>query len=89
MKICILTTNENLAAVTAKAYEHLPQFAGQKILNYPLSASGNGPATHWGCQLEATPELREKLLNLKDLSEMEVMNFKPFIESKNLKIVRP
>lgn len=88
MKICIMATNENVAQVRAKAYESLPQLRDHQLLGFPASADGKEPITHWLCQLEATEELRDKLMSLKEISEMEVMGLKDFLESKNIQIVR-
>lgn len=88
MKICIMATSENVEQVRATAYEKLPQLVGHNLLNYPASATGEEPVTHWICQLEAKKDLYDRLMQIKELSEMEASNLKDFLESKNLKLVK-
>ena len=85
--ICILATSENVAAVREKAKEIFPEL-GQVILPYPLSATGEEPATHWFCESKISDELAEKILSNKVLSEMEVSTAKNFLREKGLKSIR-
>jgi hypothetical protein len=88
MKICIIATSENVEAIRATAYEKLPQLVGHQLLNFPASPTGELPATHWLCQLEATQELYDTLLSIKNNSVMETKSMKAYLESQDLKLVR-
>ena len=88
MNICILVTDENVATVREAAVENLPQLRGHTILNIPLSESGEAPITHWFCTFKVSEEMYDKLMALKNLSEMEVSTSKEFLKKKNLKLVK-
>jgi len=87
-KLCILATVENVEAVRAKAYENIPELTGHKLLNYPVSATGEEPITHWFCPMNGTKKIIEKMKSLQELSIMEVDNPTEFLKSHNLMIVR-
>lgn len=88
MIICILATNENVEEVRAKGIEVLPQFSGHRLLGTPVSPTGLMPPTHWFCSFSVTPETFEKLMAVKNLSEMEESSSKSFLKERNLKQIR-
>lgn len=86
MRICILSTNDNVEEIRIKARE-IDQFSNHQNLSIACSEDGELPATHWLCTFEATEETAEKLMALKDKSVMELSEPKYFLKSKNLKII--
>jgi len=86
MKICILANNEHVEEIRIKARE-IAEFSKHKNLSIACSEDGELPATHWLCTFEASDGMSEKLLALKDKSEMELAEPKDFLRSRNLKII--
>ena len=87
MRLCILATNENVEAVRARAAENMPTMT--QILNFPVSSTGELPATHWFCNFKVSEAMYENLMSLKNLSEMEIHdNSKKFLEERNLKFIK-
>ena len=89
MRICILASAENVETVRQTAKEKLPDLANVPLLNMPVSASGNLPATHWFCNFKVSQEMCDRLIAAKELSIMEVTDdWKRFLEDQGLKLVR-
>lgn len=85
MFICILATNENVEQVRERA-KQIEKFAERAdILKIPVSESGEAPATHWFCWFKPSEEVKEKIFELQDLSEVEISSPINFLEKKNLK----
>jgi hypothetical protein len=86
MKICILSTNDNVEEIRIKARE-IDQFASHRNLSIACSETGELPASHWLCTFEASEETAAQLMALQDKSEMVLSEPKEFLRSKNLKII--
>lgn len=88
MRICILAPDEHVEAIRETARNNFPQFLGKSLLHIPVSPTGELPITHWFCNFKISQEMYEKLINLRNLSEMEIYDFPhKFLDSKGLKIV--
>lgn len=84
--INILASAANVEAVRTKATENGISF-NNTLLRIPLSPTGALPATAWFCSFAATPEIKTKILELQDLSEVSFGSAKAFLETKGLKYI--
>ena len=73
MWMCILTTDENVAAAREKSKEIDADKLGFK---QPCSPTGKLPATHWICILQPSDEVRSKIL-AANLDVAEVLEISP------------
>ena len=87
MRICILATAENVDTVRETARQNLPEFANHRMFDTPVSADGTMPATHWLCHFKVSQGMVDKLMALKNLSDMEVATPSEFLSDRNLKII--
>lgn len=87
MYICILATNENVEAAREKA-KQIEIFQCHDALKIPVSETGEFPATHWFCTFRPEEDLKEKIMELQELTEIEMGKPKKFLESRNLKLVK-
>jgi len=85
MYICILATNENAEAAREKA-KQIEIFQCHNALKIPVSETGELPATHWFCTFRPEEDLKEKIMELQELTEIEMGKPKKFLESRNLKL---
>lgn len=85
MILCILCKDEDLVTVRQTASTSLGK-VGQ-VLNTPLSATGDGPATHWFCHFNVNEKRYQEYLAVQNLTTMEISNPKDFLEKHGLKIV--
>lgn len=82
MRISILCEDSDINQVRQVASDNN---IGSGVLKIPLSKSGKLPATHWYCCL--TTNHPENILSLKNLTIMEELGPKSFLQKHNLKIV--
>lgn len=88
MRMCILVTNDNVEIARQRGDELIPSLNGQKLLNIPVSATGELPVTHWFCQFLVSEQMRDHLLSIKTVTEMEIADPIKFLNERNLKIIR-
>lgn len=82
---CILVSDENKEIVKEKVKDS--QILTHEIFNIPVSTTGKAPATHWFCMMRYDDVLCEKLLSMKELTEMEkTSSAKNFLSSRNLRL---
>lgn len=86
MIICILASNENISTVRERA-KQIPQFAEHTSLAIPVSSDGEMPISHWFCTFNASDEVYQQVKDLQDLSEVVESEARPFLESRNLKVI--
>ena len=78
MRICILCEESKVLQVREK-------MKNDNILNIDLSSTGELPATHKMCVM-AVPEYKaQQMISSAELTIIEVMNPKEFLEKHNLK----
>jgi hypothetical protein len=89
MNVCILVPAENVENVrdTALTLDFFKDTSREKLMNIALSETGVEPATHFFCSANVNPDLYEKLVALRNFSEMSTDNAKTFLASKNLKVI--
>lgn len=88
MYICILARDENVEEVREKAKNNVPEVSKHpQILQIPLSRTGLKPITHWFCTFKISPGLYERLISIRDLTEMDIANPKTFLNDRGLKFV--
>lgn len=88
MRICILASDNIVDQVRKKAVE-VTNLSENLILRIPVSSNGENPPTHWFCNFKVSQEMHDKLVEVKELSEMEVRNdWKKFLEEHDLKIIK-
>jgi hypothetical protein len=80
MRICILCEDSKVEQVRIK-------MKTKNILIIPTSESGMLPATHWFCCMAVTQEKADKLLELAELTTMEISEPKIFLDKWNLKMI--
>jgi hypothetical protein len=78
MRICILCEESNVQQVREK-------MKNDSILKINLSPTGELPVTHKLCILAVTEEKANKMINSAELTIIEAMNPKEFLEKHNLK----
>jgi hypothetical protein len=78
MRICILCEESNVQQVREK-------MKNDNILKINLSPTGELPVTHKLCILAVTEEKANKMINSAELTIIEAMNPKEFLEKHNLK----
>lgn len=78
MRICILCEESKLLQVREK-------MKNDNILNIDLSPTGELPATHKLCVMAVTEEKAKQLMDSAELTIIEAMNPKEFLEKHNLK----
>lgn len=90
MNLCILVPAADVEKVRDKALtlEFFAKTERKKLLNIALSESGQEPATHYFCAANVNEDLYNKLLNMKEFSEMSTDDPKTFLKTKNLKVVK-
>lgn len=88
MTLCILATNENVEIARSNALAGMPAFNGHQLLSIPCSPTGEMPATHWFCQFIGSQEACDKLIALKQVTEMEIGEPAAFLNARNLKVIR-
>lgn len=86
-RVCILVSDEHLAEVRQTVRD--AGVANYDVLNVPVSATGKMPATHWFCLAIVDDNQLNKLLSLKNHTEMETGIFpKKFLADRNLKNIK-
>jgi hypothetical protein len=78
MRICILCEEEKVSQAREK-------MKNDNILKIDLSPTGELPATHKLCVLAVTDEKAKKMIDSAELTTIEAMNPKEFLEKHNLK----
>ena len=78
MRICILCEVEKLSQVREK-------MKNDNILNIDLSPTGELPSTHKMCVMAVPEEKAKQLIDSAELTIIEAMNPKEFLEKHNLK----
>lgn len=87
MRLCILAPAEHVETIRQTAREN--GLDHKYMLTIPTSKTGEEPATHWFCNFKVSQEMCDKLLALKNLSEMEVTdNWQEFLKSQEVKLIR-
>ena len=81
MRICILCEVSKLSQVKEK-------MKNDNILNIDLSPSGELPATHKMCVLAVNDEKGQAMINSAELTIIEAMNPKDFLQKHNLKQIK-
>lgn len=90
MIVCILVKDVDVENTREIVRQELPEFAKhQGILSIPLSETGLKPITHWLCTFDSDENMLNKVKSIqnKETTEIIEMEPKPFLASKNLKIV--
>ena len=78
MRICILCEESKVSQAREK-------MKNDNILKIGLSPTGELPATHKMCVLAVTEERAQEMINSAELTIIEAMNPKEFLEKHNLK----
>jgi hypothetical protein len=78
MRICILCEESKVQQVREK-------MKNDNILKIELSPNGELPVTHKLCVLAVTEEKAQEMINSTELTIIEAMNPKEFLEKHNLK----
>ena len=78
MRICILCEE-------SKVLQAREKMKNDNILRIDLSPTGELPATHKLCVLAVTDEKAKKMIDSAELTTIEAMNPKEFLEKHNLK----
>jgi len=78
MRICILCEESKVSQAREK-------MKSDNILNISLSPTGELPATHKLCVLAVTEEKAKQMMDSAELTIIESMNPKEFLEKHNLK----
>jgi hypothetical protein len=78
MKICILCEE-------SKVIQAREKMKNKNILSIDLSPTGELPATHKFCSMSVSEEKANRLLKSAELTIMEIMEPKEFLEKYNLK----
>ena len=78
MRICILCEESKVLQVREK-------MKSDNILNIDLSPTGELPATHKFCVMAMSEDRAKKLMDSAELTIIEAMNPKEFLEKHNLK----
>lgn len=78
MRICILCEESKVLQVREK-------MKNDKILNIDLSQTGELPATHKLCVMAVTDVKAKQMIDSAELTIIEAMNPKEFLEKHNLK----
>lgn len=80
MRICILCEESKVLQVREK-------MKNDNILVIGLSPTGELPATHKFCSMAVTEERAKELINSAELTIIEAMEPKEFLEKYNLKMI--
>jgi carboxypeptidase C (cathepsin A) len=84
MRMCILASDEHVETIRQTAKNN--GLVDMSLLTIPVSKTGELPATHWFCNFKVSETMRDKLLAMKNLSEMEETdNWQEFLNSRELK----
>jgi hypothetical protein len=78
MRICILCEE-------SKVLQAREKMKSDNILKIDLSPTGELPATHKLCVMAVTDEKAKKMIDAAELTTIEAMNPKEFLEKHNLK----
>jgi PBP1b-binding outer membrane lipoprotein LpoB len=78
MRICILCEE-------SKVLQAREKMKNDNILKIGLSPTGNLPATHKMCVIAVTEQKAQEMINSAELTIIEAMNPKEFLEKHNLK----
>jgi hypothetical protein len=78
MRICILCEESKVSQAREK-------MKNDNILKIDLSPTGELPATHKLCVMAVTEERAKQLMDSAELTIIEAMNPKEFLEKHNLK----
>jgi hypothetical protein len=78
MRICILCEE-------SKVLQAREKMKSDNILNISLSPTGELPATHKLCVLAVTDEKAKQMIDSAELTIIEAMNPREFLEKHNLK----
>lgn len=78
MRICILCEESKVLQVREK-------MKNDRILNIDLSETGEMPATHKLCVMAVTDDKAKQLIDSAELTIIEAMGPKEFLEKHNLK----
>ena len=78
MRICILCEE-------SKVIQAREKMKNDNILKIDLSPTGELPATHKLCVLAVTDEKAKQMIDSAELTTIEAMNPKEFLEKHNLK----
>jgi hypothetical protein len=78
MRICILCEEDKVLQAREK-------MKNDNILKISLSPTGESPATHKLCVMAVTEEKAKQLMDSAELTVIEAMNPKEFLEKHNLK----
>jgi hypothetical protein len=78
MRICILCEE-------SKVQQAREKMKNSEILKIDLSPTGELPATHKLCVMAVTEEKANQMMSSAELTIIEVMNPKEFLEKHNLK----
>lgn len=78
MRICILCEVSKLSEVREK-------MKNDNILNIDLSPTGESPTTHKMCVMALPEDKAQEMINSAELTIIEAMNPKEFLEKHNLK----
>ena len=78
MRICILCEEDKVLQVREK-------MKNDKILKIDLSPTGELPATHKLCVMAVTEQKAKEMIDSAELTIIEAMNPKEFLEKHNLK----
>jgi hypothetical protein len=78
MRICILCEESKVSQAREK-------MKSDNILNISLSPTGELPATHKLCVMAVTDEKAKQMIDSAELTIIEAMNPREFLEKHNLK----
>jgi hypothetical protein len=78
MRICILCEESKVSQVREK-------MKNDNILNIDLSPTGELPVTHKMCVMAVTEHKAQEMIDSAELTIIEAMNPKEFLEKHNLK----
>lgn len=81
MRICILCEESKVLQVREK-------MKNDNILKIDLSPTGELPATHKFCTMAVSEEKAKRLIDSAELTIMELIEPKEFLEKHNLKIIK-
>lgn len=81
MRICILCEE-------SKVQEAREKMKNPSILKMDLSPTGELPATHKMCVMAVTEEKANQMIASAELTTIEIMNPKEFLEKHNLKKIK-
>lgn len=81
VNICILCEESKVQRVKDK-------LGKDNVLKIEVSKTGQKPATHYFCTMVVSEDKAQRLLDMRELTIMELSKAKDFLEKWDLKIIR-